>query len=116
MIGEVGTQAFGLKAEKGRKWYWQTGEGEDGGDGGGEGYSAAEASGKLYVGMLIMLIFLRSFGALVSISYRLFLCLHHKIEGDFSNEMSSFFCFSCTYSGLIVALILSQHNYNCVEA
>ena len=58
MIGEVGTQAYGLKAEKGRKWYWQTGEGEDAGDGGGEGgYSAAEASGKLYVGMLIMLIF-----------------------------------------------------------
>jgi V-type H+-transporting ATPase 16kDa proteolipid subunit len=54
-----------LKAENGRKWYWSASEGGDavgggGGDGdfgGSRGMSATEGSNKLYVGMLIMLIF-----------------------------------------------------------
>ena len=57
MIGDAGVRGFGLKAEGGRKWFWgdNEGEGEGGGDFGGG--SAVEASNKLYVGMLIMLIF-----------------------------------------------------------
>lgn len=58
VLGEVGVKGFGLKAERGRKWFW--GEGGEGDDDGGEvGGSAndAESANKLYVGMLIMLIF-----------------------------------------------------------
>ena len=46
-----------MKAERGRKWFWD--EGEDGDDAGGDfgNVNAAEAANKLYVGMLIMLIF-----------------------------------------------------------
>jgi len=59
VIGEVGTQGFGLKAERGRKWFWS--ENPDGDDGGDDGMMSsgndAEAANKLYVGMLIMLIF-----------------------------------------------------------
>jgi V-type H+-transporting ATPase proteolipid subunit len=66
VLGDAGVRAYGLKAEAGRKWFWGAGEGDDlgggGGGGGDEGAAAvkiapAEASGKLYVGMLIMLIF-----------------------------------------------------------
>jgi len=80
VIGDAGVRGFGLKAEGGRKWFWgdNEGEGEGGGDFGGG--SAVEASNKLYVGMLIMLIF--------------------------SEALALY--------GLIVALILSQHNYTCV--
>ena len=57
MIGDAGVRAFGLKAERGRKWFWD----ESGEDGGGDSEfgaaSAAESANKLYVGMLIMLIF-----------------------------------------------------------
>ncbi len=57
MIGDAGVRGFGLKAARGRKWFW--GEGSDGDDQGGDFGSAgaAEAANKLYVGMLIMLIF-----------------------------------------------------------
>lgn len=58
VIGDAGVRGFGLKAERGRKWFW--GEGDDGGDEGGAEYGSAgsaEAANKLYVGMLIMLIF-----------------------------------------------------------
>lgn len=89
VLGDAGVRAFGLKAEAGRKWFWGAGEGEDlggGGGGGGEDGAAAvtrvapaEAANKLYVGMLIMLIF--------------------------SEALALY--------GLIVALILSQHNYSC---
>jgi len=79
LIGDTGARGFGLKAERGRKWFWN----EDGGDedGGAEfgSASAAENANKLYVGMLIMLIF--------------------------SEALALY--------GLIVALILSQHNYTC---
>lgn len=60
ILGDAGVRAFGIKAENGRKWYWTAG-GDDGGaagdDGGGGKQSPAEAANKLYVGMLIMLIF-----------------------------------------------------------
>eukprot|EP00536_Pseudo-nitzschia_multiseries_P011875 jgi/Psemu1/207181/e_gw1.430.28.1 len=55
IIGDAGVRGFGLKAEGGRKWFWSDDQGEDGGDFGGA--SNAESSNKLYVGMLIMLIF-----------------------------------------------------------
>lgn len=80
LIGDAGVRGFGLKAERGRKWFWTEGVGED--DAGGAefgGARAAEDANKLYVGMLIMLIF--------------------------SEALALY--------GLIVALILSQHNYTC---
>lgn len=82
ILGEAGVKAFGLKAEAGRKWYWSEQEGlgdiDDGGVS-GDRSTPAEAANKLYVGMLIMLIF--------------------------SEALALY--------GLIVALILSQHNYTC---
>jgi V-type H+-transporting ATPase proteolipid subunit len=58
MIGDAGVRAFGLKAEKGRKWYWDEGQGEDVGDNAEFGTgNSVESANKLYVGMLIMLIF-----------------------------------------------------------
>ena len=68
-------RGFGLKAEGGRKWFW----GDDQEDGEFGGSNNVEASNKLYVGMLIMLIF--------------------------SEALALY--------GLIVALILSQNQYNC---
>jgi V-type H+-transporting ATPase proteolipid subunit len=63
ILGDAGVRAFGIKAENGRKWYWGAGGGD--GDGDDEGVagamesnkSSAESANKLYVGMLIMLIF-----------------------------------------------------------
>ena len=85
MIGEAGTIAFGLKASGGKR-SWMTGEGANPADAdpgvghimGGDALSAEE-SNKLYVGLLIMLIF--------------------------SEALALY--------GLIVALILSQHNFSC---
>ena len=62
-MGDAGVRAYGIKAENGRKWYW--GAGGDLGDDDGENMasamesnkSSAEGANKLYVGMLIMLIF-----------------------------------------------------------
>jgi F0F1-type ATP synthase membrane subunit c/vacuolar-type H+-ATPase subunit K len=81
ILGDAGVRAFGIKAESGRKWYWDSSDGAGGGDGGDFAArgSAAESANKLYVGMLIMLIF--------------------------SEALALY--------GLIVALILSQHNYIC---
>jgi V-type H+-transporting ATPase proteolipid subunit len=61
IIGDVGVQCFGLKASGGKR-AWATGEGanpNDAGDGGTGMDMAvtAEAANKLYVGLLIMLIF-----------------------------------------------------------
>lgn len=84
ILGDAGVRAFGLKAESGRKWYWDNAA-ADGGSGNDDfgssprGGNATEAANKLYVGMLIMLIF--------------------------SEALALY--------GLIVALILSQHNYTC---
>ena len=102
ILGDVGVRAFGLTAENGNKWFWDPaaaatvdggGIGVDGEDGGGGGVvvtttvvplmsssrNPIESANKLYVGMLIMLIF--------------------------SEALALY--------GLIVALILSQHNYLC---
>jgi len=77
IIGDAGVRGFGLKAEGGRKWFWTEDQGEDGGDFGGA--SNAEASNKLYVGMLIMLIFseaLALYGLIVALilSQNLYVC------------------------------------------
>lgn len=81
ILGDAGVRGFGIKAESGRKWFWDAAA--DGGDGGdmdvGRSMNAVEGANKLYVGMLIMLIF--------------------------SEALALY--------GLIVALILSQHNYMC---
>lgn len=87
ILGDAGVRAFGVKAENGRKWFWDasnmdSGMDDDGMGGGaarGGTGNAAESANKLYVGMLIMLIF--------------------------SEALALY--------GLIVALILSQHNYVC---
>lgn len=83
ILGDAGVRAFGIKASNGRKWFWDGSEGAGDGEGiGGDDFNRqapAEAANKLYVGMLIMLIF--------------------------SEALALY--------GLIVALILSQHNYLC---
>jgi|EP00979_Chaetoceros_neogracilis_P007055 V-type H+-transporting ATPase proteolipid subunit len=61
VIGDVGVQCFGLRASGGKR-AWTTGEGanpNDAGDGAGgmDVAVTAEAANKLYVGLLIMLIF-----------------------------------------------------------
>lgn len=63
MIGEVGTLGFGMRATAGSKRAWASGEGVAAADSarvdasGGENAVTVEAANKLYVGMLIMLIF-----------------------------------------------------------
>lgn len=59
VIGDAGVRAFGVKAERGRKWFWDQAAGDDAGADTSEfgAQGAAEAANKLYVGMLIMLIF-----------------------------------------------------------
>lgn len=63
MLGDAGVRAYGIKAENGRKWYWGAGDGLGGDDDDGMANAAesnkasAEGANKLYVGMLIMLIF-----------------------------------------------------------
>jgi len=77
LIGDVGVRAFGLKATAGKR-AWASGDGEGEADLGGSSNNADDAN-KLYVSLLIMLIF--------------------------SEALALY--------GLIVALILSQHKYNC---
>lgn len=84
VIGDVGVRCFGMKASGGKR-SWMTAEGADpdaagdsGMGGSGDAVSAEDAN-KLYVGLLIMLIF--------------------------SEALALY--------GLIVALILSQHNFVC---
>lgn len=84
MIGDVGVRCFGMKASAGKR-AWASGEGADAGAAadtsagmGGDQVSAEDAN-KLYVGLLIMLIF--------------------------SEALALY--------GLIVALILSQRQFNC---
>jgi len=83
VIGDVGVRCFGRKASGGKR-SWMTGEGanpRDAGDSGGGASDAMslEGANKLYVGLLIMLIF--------------------------SEALALY--------GLIVALILSQHTFEC---
>jgi len=82
MIGDVGVRVFGLKASGGQR-AWATGEGMGAGDResdfGSGGVNNVDDANKLYVSLLIMLIF--------------------------SEALALY--------GLIVALILSQHKYNC---
>lgn len=57
ILGDIGVRSFGVKATDGRKW-WLTGAGGGGTDGDDfQRSSSAEGANKLYVGMLIMLIF-----------------------------------------------------------
>lgn len=62
VLGDAGVRAYGIKAENGRKWYWGAGGDMDGDDDNmasamESNKSSAEGANKLYVGMLIMLIF-----------------------------------------------------------
>lgn len=84
MIGDVGTRAYGIKAAGGRRW-WDAGEGggrdgnEEMGDMSANDAANADAANKLYVGILIMLIFaeaLALYGLIVALilSQRLYYC------------------------------------------
>lgn len=81
----MGVRGFGIRAENGKRFYMTGGDGGGADDAADDGtgmntMNATEGANKLYVGMLIMLIF--------------------------SEALALY--------GLIVALILSQHNYLCV--
>lgn len=58
LIGDCAVRCVGIKAERGRRW-WQAGaaDGNDDAPGGSRDNYSADAANKLYVGMLIMLIF-----------------------------------------------------------
>lgn len=83
VIGDVGVQCFGLKASGGKR-SWATGEGANPGDAGDNTMDVAvtqEASNKLYVGLLIMLIFaeaLALYGLIVALilSQNQYTCKH----------------------------------------
>jgi hypothetical protein len=81
----VGVRGFGIRASSGRKFYMgssdNTSDDIGGDDGMGNSSNPVESANKLYVGMLIMLIF--------------------------SEALALY--------GLIVALILSQHSYLCID-
>jgi V-type H+-transporting ATPase 16kDa proteolipid subunit len=60
VLGDAGVRAFGIKAENGKRFYWSEGSGADNLGGNDDGFGRAnsvEGANKLYVGMLIMLIF-----------------------------------------------------------
>jgi len=57
IIGDVGVRAFGLKASSGKRHWDDAGDGGDAGDAAAMEARAVEGSNKLYVGLLIMLIF-----------------------------------------------------------
>lgn len=57
VIGDAGVQAFGLRASGGKRAWASESEGDDGGMGGNSEAMNADAANKLYVGLLIMLIF-----------------------------------------------------------
>jgi hypothetical protein len=85
ILGDVGVRGFGIRASSGRKFYMgssdNTSDDIGGDDGMGNSSNPVEGANKLYVGMLIMLIF--------------------------SEALALY--------GLIVALILSQHSYLCID-
>lgn len=86
IIGEVGVKGFGMKASGGRR-AWATGEGADpseAGDtgmGGGSDAMSLEESNKLYVGLLIMLIFSEAL-ALYGLIVALILSQHSFVCGQ----------------------------------
>jgi V-type H+-transporting ATPase proteolipid subunit len=58
VIGDAGVQGFGLKASGGKRAWASEGDGDgDVGMGGNSEAANADAANKLYVGLLIMLIF-----------------------------------------------------------
>jgi V-type H+-transporting ATPase proteolipid subunit len=84
ILGDVGVRGFGIRASSGRKFYM--GAGNDmsddigGDDGLGNSSNPVEGANKLYVGMLIMLIFseaLALYGLIVALilSQHSYLCL-----------------------------------------
>jgi len=78
VIGDVGVQGFGQKASGGKR-SWLTSEGDEGAGGMGGSSIAAEDANKLYVGLLIMLIFseaLALYGLIVALilSQHSFVC------------------------------------------
>lgn len=89
IVGDHGVRAVGYRASQislfpssvEKAGYSSIPEGEDGAVGGGEDISGADDQSKLFVGMLIMLIF--------------------------SEALALY--------GLIVALIVTQHSYSCLE-
>ena len=57
VIGDAGVQGFGLRASGGKRSWAEEGGGDDSGLGGSSEASNADGANKLYVGLLIMLIF-----------------------------------------------------------
>lgn len=88
VLGDAGVRAFGIKAENGKRFYWSSGEGsaDAGGDDGlgrSGGGNSVEGANKLYVGMLIMLIFseaLALYGLIVALilSQHSYTCIVNK--------------------------------------
>lgn len=86
-IGDVGVRSFGLKASGGKR-AWSTGEGLTSGDGEGDSrfggsrseQMSAEEANKLYVGLLIMLIFSEAL-ALYGLIVALILSQHTYVCG-----------------------------------
>jgi V-type H+-transporting ATPase proteolipid subunit len=83
ILGDVGVRGFGIRASSGRKFYMGGGDMSDdigGDDGLGSTVNPVEGANKLYVGMLIMLIFseaLALYGLIVALilSQHSYLCL-----------------------------------------
>lgn len=78
IIGDVGTRAYGIKASGGRRW-WDSDDGDDAADANAIEAANADAANKLYVGLLIMLIFaeaLALYGLIVALilSQRTYYC------------------------------------------
>jgi hypothetical protein len=65
IIGDAGVTGFGLRAAQGRKWWYSIASSDGDGEGGGgdvgdaaqRELNSVEDSNKLFVGLLIMLIF-----------------------------------------------------------
>jgi hypothetical protein len=81
VIGDVSVRGFGIKATQGRKFYMSESQGgdDDGLGQRGGSFAATEGSNRLYVGMLIMLIFseaLALYGLIVALilSQNMYVC------------------------------------------
>ena len=78
VIGDVGVRGFGQKASGGKR-SWLSGSGDDGAMGGGS--IAVEEANRLYVGLLIMLIFSEAL-ALYGLIVALILSQHSFVCGN----------------------------------